>query len=55
MRIIYYDIATQTITEPPPPPCFTVGTRHYGLYVFLGVLETSNIPDVGNSVKVLCS
>jgi hypothetical protein len=30
-----YDIAVQTITEPPP--CFTVGTRHSELQ---GVLET---------------
>jgi hypothetical protein len=28
-RILYYDIAAQTITEPPP--CFTVITRYSGL------------------------
>jgi hypothetical protein len=28
-RILYYDIAVETIIEPPP--CFTVGTRHSGL------------------------
>jgi hypothetical protein len=37
-RILYHDIAAQTITEPPL--CFTVGTRHSGLWASLGVLQT---------------
>jgi hypothetical protein len=35
IRILYHDIATQTITEPPP--CFTVGTRHSRLQASLGI------------------
>jgi hypothetical protein len=48
-RMLYHDIAAQTITEPPP--CFTVETRYSGLYASLGVLQTQNFPDVDNSVK----
>jgi hypothetical protein len=28
-RILYHDIAAQTITEPSP--CFSIGSRHSGL------------------------
>jgi hypothetical protein len=48
-RILYHDIAAKTITEPPP--CYTVGTRCFGLQAALAVLKTQILPDVGNSVK----
>jgi hypothetical protein len=40
-RILYHDIAAQTITEPPP--CFTVGTRHaFWIVGFLGCSPNVN-------------
>jgi hypothetical protein len=45
----YYDIAAQTI--PEPSTCFTVVTRHSGVYASLGVLQMQTLPDVGNGVK----
>jgi len=45
----YQYIAAQIVTDPPPH--FTGGTRHSGLYAALGVLQTSNRPYVGNNVK----
>jgi hypothetical protein len=48
-RILYHDIAAQTITEPLL--CFTFGTRRSRLLASLGVLETQTLPNVGNSVK----
>jgi hypothetical protein len=45
----YNDFAAQTI--PEPPSCFTVGTRHSGLWASLGVPQTQTLPEIGNSVK----
>jgi hypothetical protein len=46
---LYHDIAAESITKPPP--CFTVGTRHSGLWASLAVLQMLTLPYVGNSVK----
>jgi hypothetical protein len=37
-RMLYHYIAAQTIAEPPP--CFTVETRHSGVFALLSVLRT---------------
>jgi hypothetical protein len=37
-RVLYHDIAVQTITERPP--CFNDGTGNSELYATMGVLQT---------------
>jgi hypothetical protein len=34
-----------------PASCFAVGTRHSGLWVSFGVLETQTLPDASKSVR----
>jgi hypothetical protein len=46
----YQDIAVQIIITDPPP-AFTIGTRHSGLQVSLGLLHTSTRPVVWNNTK----
>jgi hypothetical protein len=51
-RLLYHDIAAQTITEPPP--CFTVGTEP-GIpdcrLPWMFSKRKLNLMDVGNGVK----
>jgi hypothetical protein len=50
-RILYRDIAAQTIITPPPCVSLLKPDMHSGLKASLGVLQTQPLPDVGISVK----